>query len=66
MGSVFTMARTKNSSNATELVRERALPAKIPRDAASMRRILPQPVAPTVFDSIFSRKCKRGLKNNLQ
>ena len=45
--SVFTMARTKNGGNAAELVRERALPAKTPRDAAPRRRILPQPVAPT-------------------
>ena len=44
---MFTTARTKNSGNDTELVRERALPAKIPRDAAPRCSILPQPVAPT-------------------
>ena len=44
---VFAMARTKNSGNATELVCERALPAKTTRDAAPRPSILLQAVAPT-------------------
>ena len=47
VGYVLTMARTKDSGNATELVRERVLPEKTPGDAAPRHRILTQTVAPT-------------------
>ena len=48
------MARTKNSGDANERLREHTIPAKTPRDATPRRRTLPQPVARVSSASVCS------------